>query len=83
MKASHLQTQYTVAALLDPGWLCHDCAKASGMDPFKKPAAPRKRMPQEAKRKIAAIEEKPLPTLASLCIEVRFDLLYVSQPLIL
>ncbi|KAJ7879641.1 RNI-like protein [Mycena olivaceomarginata] len=42
-------TKYTMASSSDPGFLCHPCAKAGGNDPFKKPAAPRKRKtPAEA-----------------------------------
>ncbi|KAH7097597.1 RNI-like protein [Auriculariales sp. MPI-PUGE-AT-0066] len=45
-------TKYTVAARPGPGWLCHECAKASGIDPFKKPTAPRKRKAPQERRKI-------------------------------
>lgn len=65
-----LKTKYTMAANPGPGWLCHLCAKASGADPFKKPAQPRKRAKPEERRKIISHEEKELPTLAALCINV-------------
>ena len=65
-----MQTRYTVAADPGPGWLCHVCAKKSGIDPFKKAAAPRKRKALEEKRKLVSYEERELPTLASLCISV-------------
>ncbi|TFK45936.1 RNI-like protein [Heliocybe sulcata] len=63
-------TKYTMAARPGPGWLCHKCAKASGADPFKKPAAPRKRKAPEEKRKVVSFEERTLPSLASLCIKI-------------
>jgi len=65
------QTKYTVAARPGPGWLCHECVKASGVDPFKKPAAPRKRKAAQEKRKVVNFEEKErVQTLARLCIDV-------------
>lgn len=60
-----------MAAIPGPGWLCHECAKASGADPFKKPTAARKRKAPEQKRKIVNYEEIIFPSLASLCIDVR------------
>ena len=60
-----------MAANPPPGFLCHQCAKSSGADPFKKPVAPRKRKAPEDKRKIVAFEEKQFPTLVSMCITVR------------
>jgi DNA repair protein RAD7 len=61
-----------VAARPGPGWLCHECAKASGVDPFKKPAAPRKRRAPQEKRKIVNFEEKDrIPLLSKLAINVR------------
>ncbi|KAH7087924.1 RNI-like protein [Auriculariales sp. MPI-PUGE-AT-0066] len=64
-------TKYTVAARPGPGWLCHECAKASGIDPFKKPTAPRKRKAPQERRKIVNFEEKDkIPTLSKLAIEV-------------
>ncbi|KAG8219151.1 RNI-like protein, partial [Butyriboletus roseoflavus] len=63
-------TRYTLAANPPPGYLCHPCAKASGADPFKKPAAPKKRKPAAEKREVINFEERRLPTLASLCIEL-------------
>lgn len=65
-----MQTQYTLAADPPPGWLCHMCAKASGNDPFKKPAAPRKRKAPADKRVVVNFEERKFPSLASVCIEV-------------
>lgn len=64
------QTQYTRAASDGSGWLCHPCAKASGIDPFKKPAAPRKRKPAADKRTVTHFEERRLPSLASLCVTI-------------
>lgn len=63
-------TQYTLAADPPPGWLCHMCAKASGNDPFKKPAAPRKRKAPADKRVVVNFEERKFPSLASVCIEL-------------
>ncbi|CAK5281314.1 unnamed protein product, partial [Mycena citricolor] len=63
-------TQYTMAANPGPGFLCHQCAKASGADPFKKSAAPRKRKAPAEKRAVVHIEELRFPTLVSLCIDV-------------
>ncbi|KAH8830465.1 hypothetical protein DL96DRAFT_944407 [Flagelloscypha sp. PMI_526] len=63
-------TRYTLAAIPGPGWLCHVCAKASGADPFKKPAAPRKRKPATEKRTVVHYEEKRFPSLISLCVQV-------------
>jgi DNA repair protein RAD7 len=65
-----VQTQYTMAATPGPGFLCHKCAKESGANPFKKPAAPRKRKAPNEKRTIVNIEERRLPTLVSMCIKV-------------
>jgi DNA repair protein RAD7 len=64
------QTKYTLAANPPPGYLCHQCAKASGADPFKKPAASKKRKPAAEKREVINFEERRFPTLAALCIEV-------------
>ncbi|KAJ2928494.1 hypothetical protein H1R20_g8594, partial [Candolleomyces eurysporus] len=63
-------TKYTMAANPGPGWLCHVCAKASGKDPFKKPAAPRKRKAPGDKREVVHFVENRLPTLVNLCIKV-------------
>ncbi|KAI0365137.1 RNI-like protein [Pilatotrama ljubarskyi] len=63
-------TKYTMAANPPPGYLCHPCAKSSGSDPFKEPAAPRKRKPAAERRNVASYEERRLPSLASICIEV-------------
>ncbi|CAL1703119.1 unnamed protein product [Somion occarium] len=63
-------TKYTMAANPPPGFLCHLCAKASGADPFKKPAAPRKRKAATEKRNVVHFEERRFPSLASLCIKI-------------
>ncbi|KAJ6629505.1 hypothetical protein B0H10DRAFT_2428441 [Mycena sp. CBHHK59/15] len=63
-------TKYTMAASAGTGFLCHPCAKASGTDPFKKPAAPRKRKTPADKRTIVNFEERSFPTLVSICIDV-------------
>ncbi|KAI0761501.1 RNI-like protein [Trametes elegans] len=63
-------TKYTLAANPPPGYLCHPCAKSSGSDPFKKPAPPKKRKPAGDKRTVASYEERRLPSLASVCIQV-------------
>ncbi|KAJ7782327.1 hypothetical protein DFH07DRAFT_319891 [Mycena maculata] len=63
-------TKYTMAANPGPGFLCHPCAKASGTDPFKKPAAPRKRKAPAEKRTVVNIEERSFPTLVTICIDV-------------
>ncbi|KAG1725017.1 RNI-like protein [Suillus paluster] len=63
-------TKYTMAANPPPGYLCHQCAKASGTDPFKKPAVPRKRAKVVEKRDVASYEERRLPSLAAMCIEL-------------
>ncbi|PSR79176.1 hypothetical protein PHLCEN_2v7147 [Hermanssonia centrifuga] len=63
-------TKYTVAAKPPPGFLCHPCAKISGSDPFKKPAAPRKRKLAAEKRTVTHFEERRFPSLASMCVQV-------------
>jgi len=63
-------TKYTMAANPPPGFLCHACAKAGGVDPFKKPAAPRKRKTATEKRNVVHFEERKLPSLSNLCIQV-------------
>lgn len=63
------QTKYTVAVRTG-GFLCHPCAKAGGADPFKKPAAPRKRKGPADKRTVTHFEERHVPSLASLCVRV-------------
>ncbi|KAI6042721.1 RNI-like protein [Pisolithus marmoratus] len=63
-------TRYTMAANPPPGYLCHDCVKAAGIDPFKKPVAPRKRKSPTDKRNVVNLEERHLPTLVSLCVEL-------------
>ncbi|KAF9460918.1 hypothetical protein BDZ94DRAFT_1265054, partial [Collybia nuda] len=63
-------TKYTMAANPGPGFLCHQCAKASGADPFKKPAAPKKRKAAADKRTIVNFEEKRFPALVTICIQL-------------
>ncbi|KAJ6594413.1 hypothetical protein B0H19DRAFT_1095404 [Mycena capillaripes] len=63
-------TKYTMASSSGPGFLCHPCAKAGGNDPFKKPAAPRKRKTPAEKRTVVHIEERSFPTLVTICIDV-------------
>lgn len=62
------QTKYTIAANPGPGFLCHQCAKASGSDPFKK-ATPKKKKAPVDKRTVVNFEEKRFPTLVSMCIQ--------------
>ena len=60
-----------MAANPGPGFLCHACAKASGADPFKKPALPRKRKDPAERRKVTSFEEtERVKSLAKMCIEV-------------
>lgn len=59
-----------MAANPPPGWLCHVCAKASGQDPFKKPAAPKKRKAPGDKRDVVHYVENRLPTMVNLCIKI-------------
>ncbi|KAG2118288.1 RNI-like protein [Suillus cothurnatus] len=63
-------TKYTMAANPPPGYLCHQCAKASGTDPFKKPAVPRKRVNATEKRDVVSYQERRFPSLAAMCIEL-------------
>ncbi|KAG0696990.1 RNI-like protein [Suillus ampliporus] len=63
-------TKYTMAANPPPGYLCHQCAKASGTDPFKKPAVPRKRANVAERRDVVSFEQRRLPSLAAMCIEL-------------
>ncbi|KAG1805785.1 uncharacterized protein BJ212DRAFT_1390239 [Suillus subaureus] len=63
-------TKYTMAANPPPGYLCHHCVKASGTDPFKKPAVPRKRVNVSEKRDIVSYQERRFPSLAAMCIEL-------------
>lgn len=74
-----------MAANPGPGFLCHVCAKASGADPFKKPAAPRKRKDPAEKRKVTSFEEtERVKSLAKMCIEVCwFDCLPDWTPAVL
>lgn len=76
------QTKYTMEANPGPGWLCHVCAKASGADPFKKPAVPRKRKGPDEKRKVISFEDKEFPSLASMCIQVRNKSMHSSAYLL-
>ena len=57
------------------GFLCHQCAKAGGVDPFKKPAVPKKRKAPEEKRNVTKFEERRFPTLVNICIQVSLVLL--------
>lgn len=82
--SSHVtpQTKYTIPAVPGPGYLCHPCAKSGNVDPFKKPAAPKRRKTATDRRTVTHFEERLFPSLASLCIEVEtLTLLY--SPLIL
>ncbi|KAA1475887.1 RNI-like protein [Dentipellis sp. KUC8613] len=63
-------TKYTMPADPPPGFLCHKCAKAGGNDPFKKPAVPRKRKSAAEKRTVTHYEERKLPSLVSLCVQL-------------
>ncbi|ESK96042.1 dna dependent atpase [Moniliophthora roreri MCA 2997] len=65
-------TKYTLASNDGTGFLCHSCAKSSGMDPFKaaKNQAPRKPKTPAEKRKVVYYEEKRFPTLVSICIDI-------------
>lgn len=63
-------TKYTQPAVPPPGWLCHSCAKAAGIDAFKKPAAPRKRKVPADKRKVVNFEEATYPSLVSMCVKI-------------
>ncbi|KAG2066384.1 RNI-like protein [Suillus decipiens] len=63
-------TKYTMAANPPPGYLCHHCVKASGTDPFKKPAVPRKRANVTEKRDIVSFQERRFPSLVAMCIEL-------------
>ena len=65
-----LKTKYTIAANPPPGYLCHPCTKASGADPFKKPAALRKRKSAAERRTLTNFQERKFPTLVSFCIKV-------------
>ena len=74
---TYCQTKYTMAANPGPGFLCHQCAKASGSDPFKKPT-PKKRKTPADKRTIVNFEEKRFPTLVSMCIQVSLVLSFLT-----
>ncbi|KAJ7661678.1 hypothetical protein B0H17DRAFT_991941 [Mycena rosella] len=69
-EAQFTATTYTMPANPGPGFLCHKCAKASGINPFKKAAAPRKRKTPADKRTLVHIEERSFPSLVSICIDV-------------
>jgi DNA repair protein RAD7 len=58
-----------LAANSGEGFLCHQCAKAGGNDPFKK-STPKKRKAPADKRNITTFEEKRSPSLVSICIQV-------------
>lgn len=65
-------SKYTLAADPGPGFLCHVCAKSSGIDPFKKKAEPRKKKTE--KRVVQNFEEvEPVKSLTAMCIEVRWS----------
>ncbi|GLB35651.1 putative RNI-like protein [Lyophyllum shimeji] len=63
-------TRYTMAAVPGPGFLCHKCAKATGNDPFKKPAAVKRKKVPVDRRTVVNFEERRFPTLASICIQL-------------
>src|SRR5258707_15777680 len=66
----HTQTKYTRPASPGPGYLGHNCTKASGGDPFKKPVPQKRQNPRE-KGHIKYHEEKERgESLAQLCIKV-------------
>ena len=66
------------------GYLCHQCAKAGGIDPFKKPTLPKKRKAPSEKRNVTSFEERRFPTLVSLCVQVCYYLsVYRLMPMIL
>ncbi|TFK35443.1 hypothetical protein BDQ12DRAFT_737547 [Crucibulum laeve] len=62
-------TKYTLAANPPPGFLCHQCAKAGGKDPFKKPA-PKKRKAAADKRTAPTFDERRFPSLVTMCIQL-------------
>jgi DNA repair protein RAD7 len=78
----NFQTKYTIASSTGEGFLCHQCAKAGGHDPFKMPAAPRKRKATTEKRKAPFFQERRFPTLISLCVQVRPHLILRHAPLV-
>ncbi|KAG8935696.1 hypothetical protein FRC02_006972 [Tulasnella sp. 418] len=64
-------TKYTIPCNPPPGYLCHDCAKEIGEDPFKKRATPRKKRAPVDRRKVVNFEEKEaVKGLATMCIEI-------------
>ncbi|KAF8638840.1 hypothetical protein AX17_001898 [Amanita inopinata Kibby_2008] len=63
-------TKYTISANPGPGFLCHQCAKATSSDPYKKPAVKRKRKTPADKRNVQSFEERRFPTLVSVCIQL-------------
>lgn len=65
-----IQTKYTQPASPPPGFLCHACTKAAGVDPFKKQATAKPKRKEE-KRTIVKFDEKDaVPSLAQICISV-------------
>ena len=69
-----------MAAVPGPGFLCFHCAKASGSDPFKKPAAPKRKKTSPAdKRNVVYFDDKKFPTLVSMCIQVLFLVLMMEE----
>lgn len=75
------QTKYTLASSTGDGFLCHQCAKAGGNDPFKKPAASSRRKAPSAKRNFTSFQERRFPTLVSLCVRVRHSYFWSSRTL--
>ncbi|KAF8888303.1 RNI-like protein [Infundibulicybe gibba] len=63
-------TKYTMAANPGPGFLCHQCAKATGSDPFKKPAVPKKRKTPAERRTVTNFDDKRFPSLVSICVQL-------------
>lgn len=68
-----------MAAVPGPGWLCHPCAQASGVDPFKKPQALKKKKAPADKRAVVSFEERRFPSLVSLCIQVSVYLILFCE----
>ena len=68
-----------MAAVPGPGFLCFQCSKASGSDPFKKPAAPKRKKASKAdKRNVVYFDDKKFPTLVSMCIQVYLAVLIME-----
>lgn len=74
-----LQTRYTLASIPPPGYLCHDCAKELGLDPFASKKVGRKRRKigeGGGKRDVVNFEEvERVKALAGMCIDVSYPLL--------